>query len=284
MSKGPAELADSIALHLFENGPTQLKQLFDRTHGDSQALTYACSKYAINIVPLKGSGIFASRHNYKAEDFIGGLANHSQRIAFVDGDELPTLEIMKFYLPKPSSYRENKGFRKAFSRYIPYRFPPRLVALLYHYYDYKVGNVEKMPLRSVLQDPLVIERSAQLLARKSGIDADVVITSREDGVNLTQAIAKRLGVGIAICDKTVDENGSRTISLNKKIATKLKDKNVLIADDWIDSRWTMREMKKIVEDSDGQNEGTIVQIVNQEYQSLPNLSYLCSMPSMTSFS
>ncbi len=284
MSRETTERVDSIALYLFENGPTQLKQLFDRTHGDSQTLKSARRKYAINVVPLQGSRSSVSSHNYNAEDLIGELANRSQRIAFVDYDELRAFEIMKSYLPKPSHYRDNIGLRLSFANYVLKHFTPRLAALLYHYYGFKTGKVEKMPLRSVLQNPLVIERSAEFLARKSGIVADVAITSREDGIKLTQAMTEKLGIDIAICDKTVDEKGSRTISLNRRTATELKDKNVLIIDDMINSRWTMEEMKKIVEDSNGQNAGMIVQIVNQEYQSLPNLDYLCSMPPMTLFS
>lgn len=277
MPLSTSEKADVITTYLLQNGPTRKRDLLERTNTDQHALHRATQKYMATIVPMRYGRSTRARTNYRAEELIGGMANQSERIVLLEGQELHAFELIKECLPSRKAYQENVGLRNALCYYFPHYFSERLTTLFYYHYENKTG-IRKMPIELVLQHPLVIERCSDLMVGKGGLKADVILTSRESGIRFASAVAEKMKVKLVVCDK-IESDGVREISLERRDERrKLRGKSVLRADDFINSKSTMKRMADIVEDSGGQNVGMAVQVVNEEHNSMTGLDYLCSLP------
>jgi len=274
---------------LVNDGPMPIHALLAKTNANTEDF-YAARKHGIRIFPERGHRR-AARH-YKVRDFVGDeLADYENRPAFLDGDELYLFQQIKGYLPSSEELKKNMSLRVALQHWMPYTFSPRL-AFLYYYHcgkkftgrTYPRSILREMSIESLLQDPKVIDRTAWLLLKYGKIEADVFITAPEDGVKFTKTVARRLrNVDVVVCTKTQTSDGKRKITLNEKVGIeKLNSKEVYRMDDRIDTLRTMKQMREIIEKAGGKPVGMGVQIVNQNFESLEDLDFVCSISGSSS--
>ena len=106
--------------------------------------------------------------------------------------------------------------------------------------DLHAGQIQAffdIPVDHLFATPILIE-----YIKKKNLNKDMVVVSPDPGgVERARAFAKRLDVSLAIIDKRRDAPGETKVM---NIIGEVKDKNVLIVDDMIDTAGTLTEATK----------------------------------------
>lgn len=284
-SNGLSAQSARIFEFLDTHEPASVRKLLEETSTGTSGINYACRKLGVIYFPPYRTERNSNVSKYRVGELLTDeLTNRSGRIVYLPGQELRLFEMIKPFIPSPEEIRADQGLRLAMARYIKNSFPPMLIPLIYNYYGFyknahgrTARNVSS--IEPVLQDQLIIQRSARMMIRNFVATPYCVMTTEEMGRSITRAIANELDIRMIVCSKTEDEEGNREISLRKDVVKNLDGKTVVLVDDRSKTFGTIEKMREVAKEANAQEIGTFVQITDPQLTLVSDndLEYLCAV-------
>jgi len=282
-SNGLSAQSYRIFEYIDTHEPTPVRKLLEETNSGTPGINYACRKLDIHYFPPYRTERNTKNSKYRVGELLTDeLTNRSGRIVYLPGQELRLFEMIKTFVPTPEEIRADQGLRLAMARYVKSCFPPMLIQLIYNYYEF-YKNAHGRTARNarliepVLQNQLIIQRSARMMIRKFVATPHCVMTTEEMGRSITRAIANELDTRMIVCSKTEDEEGNREINLRKDVVKNLDGKTVVLVDDRSRTLGTIEKMREIAREANAQEIGAFVQAADPQITLIPDsgLEYLC---------
>lgn len=270
-----------IYKYLFNHGPTQTFRIEQETGLTKEQVLrvrrlnpYICSFPQAH----RNIGHFNHRYGHSIDYYVGDLANDSNRILYLPGQDVALWARIVGYLPSQEEMK-NSHRKRSMESYMRPNFTPVLISLCHQHYDFKKDKnryqrYQDIPIEQILADSLIATMDAQIMFGDIITKPDVILTAKNNGLPFSDATSIVLNAEVIACENT--HVGDAKISLDKKIAERLGGKHVLLLDDRSASGATLHQMTEIVERAHGEIAMMGVQVADPNC-GVENLEYLCPL-------